>query len=230
VRTQGSAVIADAAAAAGIRRLVQEAVTFVYPDQGDEWITEQVPPAPNRKSQSATMTATGNALRFAETGGGVTVVLRFGLLYGPDRNSAELLARVHRGKRAVLGRPGGWLAPLHPDDAAAAVVAALACPGGIYNVCETPVPRSEWAAAVGREAHGEPVDYDVGAPARFYPTFVQRLAGSRVEPLTRSQRVSNAAFVKATGWRTRHDVLQGSWLDEGSAGRTTTDSSPAANS
>jgi nucleoside-diphosphate-sugar epimerase len=99
------------------------------------------------------MTATRHALRFGAAGG-VGIVLRFGQLYGPDRNSAEMLARARAGKPVVLGRPEGWLAPLHPQDAATAVLAALGCRGGIYNVCEEPVRREQWAAAIGSAAPG----------------------------------------------------------------------------
>lgn len=202
-------MLADAALTVGVGRVVQEAVTFVYPDSGDRWISERTPPAPNPKSQAATMAATENATGFAAHGG-IGVVLRFGLLYGPDRNSGEALARVRTGKAVVLGKPGGWLAPLHPDDAARAVVAALAITSGVYNVCEAPVLRSDWAAAIGRAARG---DATASAAAKFYPALLQRLAGARAEPLTRSHRISSAAFADATGWQPRYDSLRGGWSD-----------------
>lgn len=207
IRTEGSRVLVDAALAAGVVRLIQEAVTFVYPDSGDDWITERTPPAPNPKSQAATMAATAAATRFA-TLAGAGVVLRFGQLYGPDRNSRETLARARAGKAVVLGKPDGWLTPLHPDDAGTAVVAALGCDSGVFNVGEPPVLRADWAAAIGRAAGGE-----TGAAAKFYPAFMQRLAGARAEPLTRSQRVSSGAFATATGWRPRYGSLRGGWSD-----------------
>jgi nucleoside-diphosphate-sugar epimerase len=213
IRAEGSRVLANAALAAGVGRLVQEAVTFVYPDCGDTWITERTPPAPNPRSQAATMTATRNATWFTDQGG-IGIILRFGQLYGPDRNSGEALARVRAGKAVVLGRPGGWLSPLHPDDAATAVVAALAIAGGTYNVCEAPVLRSDWAAAIGRAARGNGPG---SAAAKFYPALLQRLAGPRPEPLSRSHRVSNAAFGAAAGWRPRHDSLRGGWPDRPAA-------------
>lgn len=203
IRTEGSRVVAEAAVAAGVGRLVQEAVTFVYPASGNEWITERTPPAPNPRSQAATMAAAASAARFA-VAGGTAVVLRFGQLYGPDRNSHDVLARARAGKPVLLGEPAGWLAPLHPDDAARAVVDALACPGGIFNVCEPPVRRGDWARAVGSAA-------GAGRPARFYPALVQRLAGPRAEPLARSHRVSSVAFQEVAGWRPRCDSLDGGW-------------------
>jgi len=202
IRTEGSRVLVGAALRHGAGRLVQEAVTFVYPDRGDEWITEETVPEPNRRSQAATMAATAQAARFT-AGGGSGVVLRFGQFYGPDRASAEMLARARAGKPVVLGRPGGWLSPLRPEDAAAAVVAALGCAPGIYNVAEPPVRRSEWAAAIGAAA--------ATGPARFYPALLQKLAGPRAEPLTRSQRVDSAKFTAVTGWAPRSRSTHGGW-------------------
>jgi nucleoside-diphosphate-sugar epimerase len=212
IRAEGSHVLTGAALAAGVGHLVQGSVTFIYPDSGDSWITEQTSPAPNPKSQAATMTAAASATRFAAHGG-IGVVLRFGLFYGPDRNSGETLARVRAGKPVVLGQPAGWLSPLHPEDAAGAVAAALACDSGTYNVCETPVLRSDWAAAIGRAAREEAA----ADPAKFYPRLLQRLAGTRAEPLTRSHRVSSAAFSQATGWRPHYDCLRGGWSDSPAA-------------
>jgi nucleoside-diphosphate-sugar epimerase len=43
MRTEASAAIARAAAAAGVRRLVQESIAFVYADGGDAWLDEDAP-------------------------------------------------------------------------------------------------------------------------------------------------------------------------------------------
>ena len=202
IRTEGSRILVGAALQHEVVRLVQEAVTFVYPDRGDEWITEETIPGPNRRSQTATMAATAQAARFT-AGGGSGVVLRFGQFYGPGRAGAEVLSRARAGQPVVLGRPGGWLSPLQPEDAAAAVVAALGWAPGIYNVAEPPVRRSEWAAAIGAAA--------ATGPARFYPALLQKLAGPRAEPLTRSQRVDSAKFAAAAGWVPLSRSTQGGW-------------------
>lgn len=202
IRTEGSRNLVDAALRHDVGRVVQEAVAFVYPDSGDDPITEQTVPAPNPRSQAATMAATAQAARFTAEGG-AGVVLRFGLFYGPDPASKDLLARARAGKPVVLGTPGGWLAPVRPEDAAAAVVAALSCPAGIYNVCEPPVRRSEWASAIGAAVGRGPV--------KFYAPMLQRLAGPRAEPVGRSLRVDSGAFTAATGWVPAHRSTQGGW-------------------
>ena len=43
LRTEASAVIARAARAAGVPRLIQESLAFVYADGGDDWLDEDAP-------------------------------------------------------------------------------------------------------------------------------------------------------------------------------------------
>ncbi len=104
IRTEGSRILVDAALRHEVGRLVQESVTFVYPDRGDEVITEEIVPEPNPRSQGATMAAAAQAARFT-TGGGSGVVLRFGQLYGPDRASAEVLAWPGPASRSFSASP-----------------------------------------------------------------------------------------------------------------------------
>src|SRR6476660_9990823 len=111
VRRCGSATVVAAARTAGGERLVQESVTFVYPDYGDEWITEQTHIEPTRQHKP-TIEASRNALAFGEEDGRTGVVLRLGQLYGPDDGiSRYTLARVRAGKPALLGAPDGWRSP-----------------------------------------------------------------------------------------------------------------------
>jgi UDP-glucose 4-epimerase len=63
LRTEASAAIADAAQAAGARRLVQESIAFVYADGGDAWLDEDAPVAGaggwmTRRRRSSLETAT----------------------------------------------------------------------------------------------------------------------------------------------------------------------------
>jgi hypothetical protein len=41
---------------------------------------------------------------------------------------------------------------------------------------------------------------------------VVRLAGYRLEPLTRSHRVSSRLFGEAAGWQPQHPVFEEAWL------------------
>jgi hypothetical protein len=84
----------------------------------------------------STLTAEAQLRRFTDAGRR-GVALRLGSLYGPEAASAIPTNRynVH----------------LHTHDAARALVAALSCPGGIYNVCDDtdPVSHDRFTEATG---------------------------------------------------------------------------------
>ena len=118
VRTEASAAIARAAQAAGVQRLVQESIAFVYADGGDAWLDEDAPVAGGGVTTTA-LTAERNA---RELFGGDTVVLRFGLFMGPDSGSAQArwrpraaAPRSRPGRPAPTGRRCGWTTRRRPS-------------------------------------------------------------------------------------------------------------------
>ena len=192
IRREASRNLADAAIAAGARRFVQESFAPMYADAGDEWIDERSRLRPARYNRS-TIDAEISADRTSQAGLD-GVVLRFGMLYGPDSSQLRDMIRVVRGGWSPLpGSPEAFVSPVSHDDAATAVVAALDVPRGVYNVTDDePVPRREFvdvlAAALG-----------VPEP-RFPPAWTARLAGSLGELLSRSLRISSRKLKEASAW------------------------------
>jgi nucleoside-diphosphate-sugar epimerase len=85
---------------------------------------------------------------------------------------------------------------IHPEDAAAAVVAALHVPAGTYNIVDDePMTRTEYAAAA-RAA--------LSARIRLPPAPVLSMLGSRTTVAVRSVRVSNRRFREVSGWSPRY--------------------------
>ena len=193
IRREGSRIIADAAAAAGVRRYVQESFAPIYEDAGDRWIDESAAVRTTSHTHSV-LDAEDSAHRFVSESGGVGVVLRFGLFYGPDSDFLrDMLKGVRRGIAPAFGGPDGYMSSLSHDDAATAVVASLAVPSGTYNVSdEEPLTRREFHDALARLA-GAP-------PPRFPPAFFGRFFGSLGDILMRSQRISSRHFRDTSGW------------------------------
>ena len=191
LRSEASAAIARAAQAAGVTRLVQESIAFVYADGGDAWLDEDAPVAGGDVTTPA-LTAERNA---RELFGGDTVVLRFGQFIGPESGSARAALEAARGGASLAPGPQDAYRPtLWLDDAAAAIVAALRVPPGTYNVADTEPPTyaeidAALAAAVGVEALRASQG---GAPAR-------------------SQRVSSRRLREASGWEPRLRAGTESW-------------------
>ncbi|WP_325525207.1 NAD-dependent epimerase/dehydratase family protein [Lentzea sp.] len=164
IRTEGSAAVAEAARLAGVGRIVQEGISFVYADGGDRELDEDAPLDPVGHVASSVQ-AQHNVL--AHPGG---VFLRIGMLIGGEAQSPPVLVG------------DGWMSVVHPGDAAAAVVAALDAPPGIYNVASPVLKR------------------DMGITR--LPAFVGRFAAS-FEVFSRSQRVVSTKLTNATGWKPR---------------------------
>ena len=193
VRTDASAAIARAAQAAGVRRLVQESIAFVYADGGDAWLDEDAPVAGGGVTTTA-LTAERNA---RELFGGDTVVLRFGLFMGPDSGSAQAaLEAAHGGASVAAGPPGAYRPTLWLDDAAAAIAAAVRVPAGTYNVADVDPPtNAEIDAALAAVAGVEAL----------------RTRPPQDSPLARSQRVSTRRLREASGWAPRMRAGTEAW-------------------
>lgn len=203
IRAEGSRLVAEAARVAGVRRLVQESVSVVYADAGDDWISEDCPVVINSAAEPMAL-AESHAQRFTGCSR-ASVVLRLGGIVGDDEYTRWRLARARAGHPVGVGSPEAWAHLVHADDVGSAVLAALTAPSGIYNVGAEPVKRRELtqtlAGAVGRSRSSQ-----------LMSRTLVRLGGDRLELLTRSQRVSSQAFVSATGWKPQFGQLSEDWF------------------
>lgn len=203
LRTKGVATVIAAARRAGVRRVVQESMSCLYAAQGDEWVTEDSPVEITRITEPV---AVGESLvQDYGCDSRTAVLLRFGSIIGDDPNTRYWLRAAGHGRPVGFGDPEGWVHLMHTDDLGSAVVAALHAPTGVYNVGADPVRRKEliagYAAAAGVDAAG------------FMGPVLRRMAGPRIEPLTRSVRVCSDHFAAQTGWRPTRSTFDASWFE-----------------
>jgi nucleoside-diphosphate-sugar epimerase len=118
LRADASRILVDGAIAARAAVYIQPTVAFVYPADGP--VSENTPIGEVSPLLRSALAAEEQAERFAGAGGR-GVVLRLGLLDGPGTGEYPPLA--------------GYGATLHVADAGRALLAALALPSGVYNVC-----------------------------------------------------------------------------------------------
>jgi len=205
IRLHGSRIVAEAAQQAGVERMVQQSLSFIYADLGDEWIDERSPVDVTRATEPVVV-AEDNVKAFAASGG-TAVSLRFGLITGDDPNTAWLFRRASAGRSIGLGNENSWMHVIHPDDIGTAVVHALGAPSGVYNVGAEPVHRRDYvdtiALAAGRHSGGH-----------FLPPWILRVGAEKLEILIRSQRVSSQLFSDRTGWQPTHPQLTPEWFDD----------------
>ena len=196
VRREDSSALVDAAIDAGVTRLIQESFAPLYEDRGDRWIDETVPMRPAWYNRTV-LDAERSANRFTAAGR-VGVIVRFAGFYGPDSILGEMLDMVRKGWSPLPGPPDAYWSSVSHDDAAAAVVAAVhgCVDAGTYNICDDePLRRVEWIRALADAAQ-------LPMP-KLLPAWLTGLAGSGVRLLSRSQRMSNGKFKRATGWLPR---------------------------
>ena len=193
LRTEASRHLADAVVEHGARRFVQESITFPYLDGGDDWVDETAARSDSPFTVGAT-TAEANAASVTDRGA-AGVVLRFAQFYGPAASHTEFFVKTaRRGVSPLMGTADGYTSFVHAADAGAAVLAALDVPAGVYNVAESePHRRREvdaaMAAALGRKR------------LRRMPSAPVKAVNKGADVLMRSHRISNRAFVEASGWQ-----------------------------
>jgi nucleoside-diphosphate-sugar epimerase len=205
IRLHGSRIVAEAARQADVERVVQQSLSFIYADHGDEWIDEHSPVDVTHATEPVVVAE--DHLKAFAADGGTSVSLRFGLITGDDANTAWLFRRASAGRSIGLGDEASWMHVIHPDDIGTAVVHALTAPGGVYNVGAEPVQRRDYvdtiARAAGRKGGGH-----------FLPPWILRLGAEKLEILVRSQRVSSQLFSDRTGWHPMHPKLTPEWFDD----------------
>jgi nucleoside-diphosphate-sugar epimerase len=196
LRTVGARILVEAAIQERIPVYVHESVAFVYADGGTEWLDEDARTDDGGTGPlRAALDGEQEAARFTQAGGR-GIVLRFGGFYGPDAPSTlETAQLVRRRMLPQIGRGTNYMSSVYVPDAGRAVVAALAVPAGIYNVCDdAPVPFAEYLRVVATS---------LGAPRpwRLPAVLGPMLFGEVGRYFFRSLRVSNRRFTEAAGWR-----------------------------
>lgn len=215
LRTVGARLLVDAAIAERVPVYIHESITFVYADGGAGWLNEDAyVDDGGTPIIRAVLEGEREAARFSQSGGR-GVVLRFAGLYGPDAPSTTDMVRMAR--RRMLPRLGDgthYFSSIYVPDAARAVAAALDVAAGVYNVCDDgPVPLAEYLALLAAAA-GAP------APVRLPAWLGPWIFGDVWTYFSRSQRVSNGRFTKASEWTPAvKDVSQGWSLIAASLGR-----------
>ena len=202
LRTEGSRVLVDAALAAGAAVYVQESITFMYRDGGDTWLDEDSPLSISWIALQSMVNGERQTERFSAAGGrGIT--LRFSGFYAPyARSTLDSVSMARRRLLPVAGDGSNYFSSIHVDDGAAAAVAALDAPAGVYNVTDDePLRMRDYGRAL-TDAFGF-------KPPRRVPKWLFRLVGGGpVKYILSSQRVSNERFKKTTGWAPKYPTAR----------------------
>jgi nucleoside-diphosphate-sugar epimerase len=208
LRLVGGGNLHRAARAAGVRRYAQQASGF-FLKPGDGLADES-----EGLALDASPRVAASARAYAELEARVLtaddiegVALRYGFFYGPGTwydPAGAAADQVRKQELAIIGDGGGVWSWVHIDDAAAATVAALTAPAGVYHVVDDdPLPVARWLPAFARRVHAPPPPRLAEREAR------DRLGEDAVYYGTRLRGASNAKAKRTLNFRPRR--LE--WLD-----------------
>lgn len=150
IRVVGTRNLVEAARAAGVRRIVAQSIAWAYAP-GVAPATEDVPldldSDAGRLETVRGVAALEDAVRTLPE----WVVLRYGMLYGPDTWYAPGALMAGLAERGQLPATADVTSFVHVDDAAAAAVAALDWPTGPANICDDePAAGYDWVPVLCR--------------------------------------------------------------------------------
>lgn len=180
LRIRGTANLLHASVVAGVQRIVAESFALAYGvgDLGSHPLPE--PRLATSRHRDPEMQAIVDALRSleeqlaaaAEQGSIETVVLRYGMIYGPGVPSTEgMMAGLQRRRLPLISGAEGLASFIHIDDAVNATLAALerGRSGAVYNIADDrPAGFGEFLLDMAEAA---------GAPRpRSVPRWLARLA------------------------------------------------------
>ena len=177
LRTEGNAILLEAARAAGARRYVVQSIA-VYAAPGPGLAGEEEPLATD--APGAAGAAVRTIAELERTALAATdlepVVLRYGYFYGPGTWYApdgSVADQLRRRRMPIVGSGGAVYSFVHVDDAAEATVRALAgaAPGVHHVVDDEPIALRDLLGAYART---------LGAPApRRVPRIAARMVAGR---------------------------------------------------
>jgi nucleoside-diphosphate-sugar epimerase len=154
IRREGTRHLLAVCRQAGVRRYVQQSITFLYGDQGTVLADETCPLRPTSFLQSAVdMEALVHATAFD------WCILRGGFFYGPDTMEESWQAAARTGTLQFPGDGGSLISLIHVVDMARAVVLAteLAAARSVYNVVDDlPITYAELYQYVTAQVGGPP--------------------------------------------------------------------------
>ncbi len=196
LRGEVTAVLVEAARAAGAHRVVAQSASFMTAPRGPWLLDESAPlytdaPEPLLGHVTANVSLERTVLGTGEIDG---VVLRYGFLYGPGTGFApggDFAEAVRTGRQPIVGDGDGRYPFVHVDDAAAVTANAVerGAPG-IYNIVDDdPAPVRDWVPFLaqligGPEPSIVPADVaerDIGPQAVYYGTQLRGAANDRAK-------------------------------------------------
>jgi len=230
VNVDGTRAVVDAAAAAGVQRVVQFSTIAVYGPTDGRVVDESDPPHAESYYAESKLAAEHVALgRHRADGRPLATVLRLAAVYGSRMkgNYQRLVSALARRRFVPIGRGENRRTLVFDADVALAAMAAVQCPaaaGRIYNVTDGAFPRMHDIVAAISTALGRrsPRFFVPAAPIRVTAGAIEHMAravgmsppirAATVEKYLEDVAVRGTRITQEVSWRPRVD-LQAGWAE-----------------
>lgn len=208
IRREGTANLLAAARDADLKLFVQESAIYVCRPQEADWITEESP-LTDHSFLRATI-AMENSVRAATV---PATILRFAALMSADSwHTQQSATALRRGLLPIIGDGANFVSLIHAQDAARAIVCALANPkmaaGQTFNVSDdAPAPMREILPVAAQL---------LNAPKpRSAPLLMAKMiAGAiTVEVFTASYRLANTKIKQTLGFHPKFPTYRETWTE-----------------
>ncbi len=191
----------EASEMSGVRTVIFPSFFGVYGDHGEEWVTEESAVNPD-PSSAPYLEAEQVLMEHTRARRSVGVVLRMGMIYGPEAaHTRGLLYALKQGQAPLGLTPTTFWPQVHVEDAAEAICLALeqSPAGQVFNICDDePVRRADLLKEIAAQVGG-PVPVPRGKTGELMP-YMGRISA---EALRASVRMSNARARQYLGFAPR---------------------------
>ncbi|MGE7881811.1 NAD-dependent epimerase/dehydratase family protein [Bacillus sp. NPDC094077] len=153
IRIEGTRNLVDAAKNVDVKKIIAQSISWAY-EPGETFATEKdsldiTSPMPRQITINGILKLEEAVSELPET-----VILRYGMLYGPGTWYAENGVIANRVRNNEIIATDGISSFIHVEDAARAAMLALNWPSGIVNIVDdSPATSKEWlpiyAATIG---------------------------------------------------------------------------------
>jgi nucleoside-diphosphate-sugar epimerase len=203
LRSEGTHILVDAAAAAGAGRVVAQSIAFMYEPGPPGTVHAEGDPLLQSPARSFARSAAAVAELERAVLAADGAVLRYGYFYGPGTAiaaSGSMGQDARRRRMPIVGGGGGVWSLIHVADAARATLAAIERDArGVFNVVDDhPAAVADWLPGFARA---------IGAPKPMrVPAWIARLVAGDygVQAMTHAQGASNARARSELGWEPRY--------------------------
>lgn len=148
LRTYGTKKYLNAAVKTGVKKYIQQSIVMAYPDNGDNWITEDIPldTSLSRKNVCQPVNEMEKMIKALPEEKLQWNILRGGLFVGKGTFQERKLENIKKGIEVITGDGSNYISFIHVKDMARAILKTIDSnlSGKILNIVDNPIRQKDY--------------------------------------------------------------------------------------